>query len=140
MSDSRFLDAVGFSDLYDVTDEGGWQHEVLPVEDIGFAMGARVETELDLLPPAERELRELAWLDLGFEAFRELEDGLAGSGARAARAARAAQGGAAAEEGSGSETELEVDEGEEEGEEEEEEEGGGGGWGQASGQSAERSH
>jgi hypothetical protein len=75
MSDSRFLDAVGFSEMYDVTDEGGWAYEVLPTEDIGFAgIAARVETELDLLPPLERELCELAWGDMGFQQFLEAED------------------------------------------------------------------
>ena len=126
MSDSRFLDAVGFSDMYDVTDEGGWNHEVLPVEDIGFAVSARVETELDLLPPAERELRELAWLDLGFEAFRELEEGPAGGSARAGRLNRA-QGEAGEGEAEGEEGEGEEGEEEEEEEEEEELEG----WGEA---------
>ena len=89
MSDSRFLDAVGFGDILDVVDEGGWSHEALPTEDVGFALNARVETELDLLPPAERELRELAWRDLGFEGFRELEDAGAAAAARPKNCAQA---------------------------------------------------
>ena len=103
-SDSRFLDAVGFAEVYDVTDEGGWLFEALPTEDIGFAVSARVETELDLLPPAERELRELAWLDLGFDSFRELED-LHLAGAQRAQAREQEGGGADADEAEGGEGE-----------------------------------
>ena len=103
-SDSRFLDAVGFAEVYDVTDEGGWLFEALPTEDIGFAVSARVETELDLLPPAERELRELAWLDFGFDSFRELED-LHLAGAQRAKGSEQEGGGAEAEEAEGGEDE-----------------------------------
>ena len=36
-SDSRFLCAVGFEGVLEVTDEGGWSREVLPLEDVPFA-------------------------------------------------------------------------------------------------------
>ena len=115
MSDSRFLDAVGFEGMYDLTDEGGWLHEALPVEDVGFAVNARVESELDLLTPQDRELRELAWLELGFEHFRELEEAALH---KPPKAGKAAEGGA----GGGSSSAEAEEGGEAEGEGEEEEE------------------
>ena len=85
MSDSNYLTRVGYWDMLDVTDESGWAFEILPKEDVvlaGFGAATRAETELDLLPPSERELRELIWPDLGYvtlvqeseEAVKESQD------------------------------------------------------------------
>ena len=91
-SDSRFIDAVGFSCLLDVTDEGGWAFEALPQEDVAanFGAGARAETEADLKPPEEKERAELSWADAGLlDAIREAEE--------AAAAARSSGAGGAGE-------------------------------------------
>jgi hypothetical protein len=61
-SDSRFIDAVGFFGLLDITDEGGWAFETLPQEEVlVFGAGARAETEVDLASPEERERAEFSW-------------------------------------------------------------------------------
>ena len=93
-SDSRFLDAVGFSDFFDVTDEGGWAFETLPQEDVvaSFGSGARAETEQDLKPPEERERAELSWVDGGLlDAIREAEEEASRGGAAAEAVGAAAE-------------------------------------------------
>ena len=65
-SDSRFIDAVGFFGLLDITDEGGWAFETLPQEEVlVFGAGARAETEADLESPEARERAEFSWADMG---------------------------------------------------------------------------
>lgn len=69
MSDSNYVSCVGHWNMMDITDESGWAFEVLPKEDVvlaGFGTATRAESEIDLLPPSERELTEFSWSDLGF--------------------------------------------------------------------------
>jgi hypothetical protein len=91
MSDSRFIDAVGFFGLLDITDEGGWAFEVLPQEEVVvFGAGARAESEADLKPPEERERAEFQWADMGLlDAIVAEEEAAAESRARAAAEAQA---------------------------------------------------
>ena len=90
-SDSSYSHRVGFHNNLDITDEGGWAFETLPKEEIllaGYHTALRAETALDLLPPEDRELRELMWNDLGLVTmYQQLEEaGREAGGANANKA------------------------------------------------------
>jgi hypothetical protein len=90
-SDSRYIDAVGYIGMLDITDEGGWAFEALPQEDVvlAFGSGARAETEVDLSSPEERERAEFTWTDAGALDAIAAEEVAAASRAGAATAAAA---------------------------------------------------
>jgi hypothetical protein len=102
MSDSSYLAAVGLSDILSVSDEGGWAHEKLPVDDVvtaGFGAGARAEDAIDLLSPEEREKKEFSWAAAGLldalrEAEREMSQAAAVERAASSLAAAALEGAA----------------------------------------------